>query len=557
MFQYIKFDLFLAQKLLETGAASREEIVRSQEEASVDLSHLSPEQREQVEKIQIRIEQLQQEIEVVNAGVSVVGTRREVLESRTDSEISFRELSEQWASDINERVILLRWELWELQEQKQILLRSIELAQVNTLSESEIKQMQVVTAKEFLSTPPAERLRFITKWNIDTKDVKEWWVTKLDFTFTFDGKFNRDLYLRTTAGQVLGENIRTVSVDGKEYSRIWLNGEFFSQEWKRLTIHEWTQLEILQFGTADEMKQIQDSFINQLKEFEWTPHEALAWEAIKKWYDPKFVISLFWEQIASVSFWKTEAIEDKLTDIARLQDDFSTDYPSQEALWENGKPSEKFAWYVTNALNPSKLSQVAELYGYNLDEIRQTRRRNNPSLWGGPMNLENINIEGISKEEVEAILNKQRFTPGSKDAQVLFMAACQAADLPKDWCNKESLHRILSKESNGVVGRLNYTIRWHSSESFKEQALSSSRNNPIGARSTASWLGQLLLSNVDIYYPDGRNGIWDSLNEAVWMLRYIKDRYGNPDIAWSVYGKVASYDHPQKGRQHKWFAEWY
>ncbi len=557
MLKYIKFDLFLQNNFVESENRSREEVKTPVENKEPDLSHLSPEDRERIEKIQEKIKVLENELQITNAWVNVVWARKEVLEWKSDSQISFRELSEDGAYQVNERVLKLKWELLELKEQKQILLRGIEVAKANKLSDSEIKSMQAITSKEFLSTPANERLRFITQGNIEAKNVKEGWEKALNFTFTFDGKFNRELYIRTTAGQILPENVRTVTSGNVEYTRTGLNGEFFSNEWKRLLIHEWTQLEVTKFWAEDELKQIQENLSNGLKEYKGTPHEELALESLKKWYDPKFVISLFWDKIASLSVWKKETIEDKITDIARLQDDFQEDYPSEKAILEWGKPSEKFSWYVVNSLNPSKISEVSQIYWYNLEVVKQTRRANNPSLGWWPMNLENINIEWISKEEVDAILNKQKFTPGSKDAQVLFLAACQAADLPKDWCNKESLHRILSRESNGMVGRLNYTIKWHSVDSFKEQALSSTRNNPIGTVSTASWLGQLLLSNVDKYYPEGRKWIWDPLNEAVWMLRYIKDRYGNPDIAWSVYWKTWNFDHPQTWRQYKWFAEWY
>lgn len=557
MLQYIKFDLFLQNSFVESENRSREEVKIPVENKEPDLSHLSPENREKVEKLQEKIKVLENELQITNAWEKVVWARKEVLEWKSDANISFRELSEDGAYQVNERVLKLKWELLELKEQKQILLRSIELAKVNKLSDSEVKNMQAITSKEFLSTPANERLRFITQGNVESKDVKEGWVNALNFTFTFDGKFNRDLYIRTTAGQILPDNVRNVTSGWVEYTRAGLNGEFFSDAGKRLLIHEGTQVEISKFWAEDELKQIQENFQNGLKEYKGTPNEELALESLKKWYDPKFIISLFWQEIGALSTWKKETIEDKITDIARLQDDFLEDYPSEKAILEWGKPSEKFSWYVVNSLNPSKISEVSQLYWYNLEVVKQTRRANNPSLGWGPMSLENINIEWVPKEEVDAILNKQKFTPWSKDAQVLFMAACQAADLPKDWCNKESLHRILSRESNGVVGRLNYTIKWHSVDSFKEQALSSTKNNPIGTVSTASGLGQLLLSNVDKYYPEGRKGIWDPLNEAVWMLRYIKDRYGNPDVAWSVYGKIASFDHPQTGRQHKWFAEWY
>lgn len=92
---------------------------------------------------------------------------------------------------------------------------------------------------------------------------------------------------------------------------------------------------------------------------------------------------------------------------------------------------------------------------------------------------------------------------------------------------------------------------------FYELANGSKVKNPIGAKSTVSGLGQLLLSNVDKYYPNGRKGIGDPVSEAVGFMRCIEDRYGNPDVAASVYGKTGNYTHPTKGRQYKPFREWY
>ena len=56
-------------------------------------------------------------------------------------------------------------------------------------------------------------------------------------------------------------------------------------------------------------------------------------------------------------------------------------------------------------------------------------------------------------------------------------------------------------------------------------------------RSSATGLGQLLLSNVERYYPSGRQGIGNPMEEAVGMMRYIQDRYGSPDAAWAQYGR--------------------
>ena len=45
-------------------------------------------------------------------------------------------------------------------------------------------------------------------------------------------------------------------------------------------------------------------------------------------------------------------------------------------------------------------------------------------------------------------------------------------------------------------------------------------------RSSATGLGQLILANVDAYYPNGREGIGDPYNEIVGATRYMMDRYG-------------------------------
>ena len=58
------------------------------------------------------------------------------------------------------------------------------------------------------------------------------------------------------------------------------------------------------------------------------------------------------------------------------------------------------------------------------------------------------------------------------------------------------------------------------------------RAGRITELSSATGLGQLLLDNVERYYPKGRAGIGDPVQEAAGMLRYIEASYGNPEVAW-------------------------
>jgi len=130
-----------------------------------------------------------------------------------------------------------------------------------------------------------------------------------------------------------------------------------------------------------------------------------------------------------------------------------------------------------------------------------------------------------------------RYEPNSDEAKQLFTAAAVYAGLPSTWASAPGLHHIMRKESDGWVGRPNYTYgrrsRQHSSWPAVHEELRRGRKT---TRSSATGLGQLILSNVDAYYPSGRLGIGDPFEEAVGMLRYIKQRYGNPDNAWARYG---------------------
>lgn len=130
-----------------------------------------------------------------------------------------------------------------------------------------------------------------------------------------------------------------------------------------------------------------------------------------------------------------------------------------------------------------------------------------------------------------------QYRPGSVEARALFRQAAQLVGVPLEWADSPGLHNILRRESQGFVGRPNYTYgdrarevrRWH-------EVWAELRAGRITAKSSATGLGQLLLRNVDKYYPSGRAGIANALEEAAGMLCYIKDRYGDPDNAWRLYG---------------------
>jgi LysM repeat protein len=134
--------------------------------------------------------------------------------------------------------------------------------------------------------------------------------------------------------------------------------------------------------------------------------------------------------------------------------------------------------------------------------------------------------------------NLSRYAPGSREAKALFRDAASLAGVPRSWGNSPALHNILRRESDGQVGRPNYTYGARSRDPSRwGEVHNELRQGRKTARSSATGLGQLLLSNVDRHYPNGRAGIGDPLQEAAGMLSYIKERYGSPERAWAQYGR--------------------
>jgi len=154
--------------------------------------------------------ELQKEYDILTATEQYKCNFANILENKADANISLPECADPDAQKILDRIIELRGELEEITQRKQQIIRGFEVSQVNTLSPDELNRMKTLSNREFLNASREERLRFVTKGNIDAKDVHENGTKNLEFTFTYDGTYNHELYARTTAGQVLPENIRTV-----------------------------------------------------------------------------------------------------------------------------------------------------------------------------------------------------------------------------------------------------------------------------------------------------------------------------------------------------------
>ena len=160
-----------------------------------------------------------------------------------------------------------------------------------------------------------------------------------------------------------------------------------------------------------------------------------------------------------------------------------------------------------------------------------------------PSTVDSVNPDPVNQQLTQNSCLAQ-YRPFSSEAKYLFSEAASEAGVPRSWAYSPGLHSILQKESNGIVGIPNYTIkdqRGNSAQNNRDYwkvAHEKIRNYESIAPSHATGLGQLQPENVDRYYPSGRAGIGDCREEAIGMLRYIKAAYGSPNTAWSCYGKL-------------------
>jgi len=193
------------------------------------------------------------------------------------------------------------------------------------------EKLKTISSKEFLKISENERLKYITKSQIDSSKISSWEVKEVEFSFTFDGRFNKELYLRTTAGQVLPKEVKEVKVWEEIYTRTWLKWEFYNSQNRRLTIHEDTKLQVAKLRDTKEISDIETKNIaifsdykKENKDNQLSYDDLLKW-AIDKWIDPKFAMFIFWDAIKDMpilSIDRQVKLEELLTTYHRIKNNF-------------------------------------------------------------------------------------------------------------------------------------------------------------------------------------------------------------------------------------------
>lgn len=217
------------------------------------------------------------------------------------------------------------------------------------------EKLKTISNREFLILPENERLQYITKDNVDSDSVASGSVSDVTFSFDldWDWKINRDLYLLTTAWQVLPKEVREVTKDWKKYVRMWLKWEFFNWE-KRLTIHDKTNITIDKLATQDDLKSTSEEnqkkyneFVEKNPQFSDAKYTSIINEALEKDVEPKLLVKVMsrrleeFEKIVSIEKVDIESIS---TELAKIPGSNKTDLATASNVlrkltpttWEQG-----------------------------------------------------------------------------------------------------------------------------------------------------------------------------------------------------------------------------
>lgn len=308
LFYFLKYDKIIIIQfnkniMWEIQWQNKETLPKVETQSSVDKSKLTPEQL----KVYERIEELKKTLETVNAQERFSRRWADILRKWLTSDSNIKndpeakptiDMYNRYLARFNEAV--KKWgdikaELASLESDVTKSTDKLEFSSWIDENWEKLKydteKLKTISSKEFLSLPENERLQYITKYNIDSDTIASGSVADITFSFDqdWDWQLNKELYMLTTAGQVLSKEVREVTKDWEKYTRVWLKWEFFNWE-KRLTIHDKTNISIDKLGTPDELNNLEqenlkkyNEFIEKNSEFKDEKYTQTLKEAFSKW----------------------------------------------------------------------------------------------------------------------------------------------------------------------------------------------------------------------------------------------------------------------------------
>lgn len=213
-----------------------------------------------------------------------------------------------------------------------------------------------ITNREFLAVERNSRLEHITKPSIKADSLNV--GSQINFTFTFSGKFNTDLYLRTTIWQVLPQWVEKISANWTEWQRLWVEGEFFNEKWNRLIIREWTDVQVVKVLSNDELRKKNEEIVASVKNIDDTNEKDFITACIKRGIPFEVAKSILGKQSWEKKNNITE-IEELLTDFQRIYDYYASDFQVQGTDF---KSPQFLAYYINYKNIKGEKSEFSELW---------------------------------------------------------------------------------------------------------------------------------------------------------------------------------------------------
>ncbi len=355
------------------------------------------------------------------------------------------------------------------------------------------EKLESITNHEFLRISLDKRLQYITKNHIKSEDLtkEKLRISNLEFTFTFDWVYNRELWLKTTAGQVLPSEVREVTSNGIIYKRSWLKWEFFSEDNRRLIINQWTKIENIKIWDITKIEKQDNQKIKQYleKHPENQKYSDIVDEAIKRDIDPKVAILVFSEKVKDLSLVSMERkvlLEDMFTEFDRLRPWIT--------MWnwkilKNWKYPDELVVNLLKKFGWENWKQKAEKYWIKDSEIKRVENLNSPKY--------------LSLSEKNYILSKVPY------------------DIKK---SIESVFPVDEVENAILVA---YWESW-----FKLNAKRDFYKNPGG------WNDLGLFQINDKYHPEVRNINWQNPEENVRLAYKIFKQAWNSWKPWYAARKI-------------------
>lgn len=297
-------------------------------------------------------------------------------------------------------------------DQTKTSLWTLDLRQeVEKRKEMSIEERANLNNKELLTFDLEERLELVTDPIVDYSDIENWTTKKIKFFF--DQKQNRDLFIKTTAWQLLPPNVREVELGWEKYSRESLYWEFFNKQNERLIIKDGTKINITKIENqayVDSIKVENSKTFEQFKKqhLEINPKsdsvekfpDLIKW-AINRWIDPNFAIVVFWSRLKSEPMFKTaenwKQMKNKNREI--MLEDMLAEF--DRVRWMNLVSNKLVDWKYDNDLtiellmkfNKNNWKEIAEDEFKITKEIINTSEVNLNSEENRVSKIKSINIE--------------------------------------------------------------------------------------------------------------------------------------------------------------------